>query len=58
MLPTPEQMDTVVAERKIGPLSEAKKEELKRRLAEDDANPTDVIPWEQIEAEALARFVG
>jgi putative addiction module component (TIGR02574 family) len=49
-------LDTVVAERKAGPLSEAKKLELKRRLAEDDANPGDVIPWEQIKAEALARF--
>jgi putative addiction module component (TIGR02574 family) len=49
-------LDTVLADRPIPPLSEAKKQELKRRLAEDDANPGDGIPWEQIKAEALARF--
>lgn len=37
-------------------LSEAKKQELRRRAAEDDADPDDAIPWEQIKAEALARF--
>jgi putative addiction module component (TIGR02574 family) len=49
-------LDTVIAERPVRPLSEAKKQELKRRLAEDEANPGDGIPWEQIKAEALARF--
>jgi putative addiction module component (TIGR02574 family) len=49
-------LDTVIAERKSGPLSEAKKDELRRRLADDEANPDDVIPWEQIKAEALARY--
>ncbi len=37
-------------------LSEAQREELKRRLAEDDASPDDVIPWEQVKAETLARL--
>ena len=49
-------LDSVVAERPVRSLSEAKKQELKRRLSEDEANPSDGIPWEQIKAEALARF--
>ena len=30
--------------------------ELDRRADDDDANPGDVVPWEQVKAEALARF--
>ena len=30
--------------------------ELDRRLAEDDAAPDDVVPWEHVKAEALARL--
>ena len=49
-------LDSVVAEQPSAPLSEAKRLELARRLADHEANPGDVIPWDQIEAEALARF--
>ena len=49
-------LDSVVAEQPPGPLSEAKRQELLRRLEAHTANPNDVIPWEQVEAEALARF--
>jgi putative addiction module component (TIGR02574 family) len=49
-------LDSVLAEQQPAPLSEAKRQELERRLADHAANPSDVIPWEQIEAEALARF--
>jgi putative addiction module component (TIGR02574 family) len=38
------------------PLTEAQRKELERRLADCEANPNAVIPWEQIKAEALARF--
>lgn len=37
-------------------LSETKRRELERRVAEDDSAPDDVIPWEQVKAEALARL--
>ena len=47
---------SVIADQPSAPLSEAKKRELERRLADHAAHPNDVIPWEQIEAEALARF--
>ena len=36
-------------------LPESRREELERRLADHEANPADVIPWEVLEAEALAR---
>lgn len=37
-------------------LTEAKLRELRRRLADDDANPDDTIPWEQVKAETHARM--
>ena len=37
-------------------LTEAQRLELQKRLDDHIANPEDVIPWEQIKAEALARF--
>jgi putative addiction module component (TIGR02574 family) len=40
------------------PLSEAKRAELARREAEDDAKPDEVVPWEQAKAEILARLGG
>lgn len=49
-------LDSVVAEQPSGPLSEAKRQELARRLADHEANPGDVISWAQIEADALERF--
>jgi putative addiction module component (TIGR02574 family) len=48
--------DSIAAEVEATPLTEAQKREIDRRLAEHEANPDDVIPWEQIQAEALARF--
>jgi putative addiction module component (TIGR02574 family) len=38
------------------PLTDAQRTELERRIAANKANPEQVIPWEQIKAEALARF--
>jgi putative addiction module component (TIGR02574 family) len=49
-------LDSVEADQPLAQLSEAKRPELKRRIADHAANPGDVIPWEQIKAEALARF--
>ena len=37
-------------------LSEEEKAEFDRRLAEDDSAPEDVVPWEEVKAQALARF--
>ena len=38
------------------PLTQAQRDELDRRLAALEADPTKVIPWEEVEARALARF--
>jgi putative addiction module component (TIGR02574 family) len=49
-------LDSVVAEQPPAALSEVKRQELERRLADHKANPAAIVPWEQIETEALARF--
>lgn len=40
--------DSIAAEVPPTLLSEAQKQELRRRVAEDDANPDDVVRWEQV----------
>jgi putative addiction module component (TIGR02574 family) len=47
--------ESIVAEPGQPQLSEAQKQELDRRLAAHAASPQDVIPWEQVKAQALAR---
>jgi len=48
--------DTIAAEPAPTFLTEAQRQELQRRVAEDDANPGDVMPWEQVRAQTLARL--
>ena len=48
--------ESVAAESGQFPLSDSQRRELARRIAEDDANPDDVVTWDQIKAEALARL--
>lgn len=48
--------ESVEAEARRPLLTEAQRRELERRLKEHEANPGDVIPWEQIRDAALARF--
>jgi putative addiction module component (TIGR02574 family) len=48
--------DTVAAESNVVSLSEVQLKELERRLADDDSNPDDVVPWDQVKADALARL--
>lgn len=48
--------ESIAAEPHPPLLTEAQRLELKRRLADHAANPDDVVPWEQIKSEALARF--
>ena len=38
------------------PLTEAQRAELDRRVADDQAFPDDVIPWEDIKASTRARL--
>ncbi len=48
--------DSIASEVERAPLTDAQKEEVDRRLAAHRANPQAAIPWEQVEAEALARL--
>lgn len=48
--------DTIAAEAVPPLLTEAQRRELERRVAEDDANPEDVVPWEQVKAQTLSRI--
>ncbi|MBX6315334.1 MAG: addiction module protein [Isosphaeraceae bacterium] len=48
--------DSIAAEVEQSPLTEAQRQEVDRRLAAHRANPQAAIPWEQVEAEALARL--
>lgn len=48
--------DTIAAEPAPLEMSDSLREELRRRAAEDDANPDDVVPWEQVMAAALSRM--
>ncbi len=46
--------DSIAAD---GPhLTDSQRAELERRADEDDANPDDVIPWEEVKAKARAGF--
>jgi putative addiction module component (TIGR02574 family) len=48
--------DSITPETEATPLTESEKAEVDRRLAAHRADPTAAIPWDQIEAEALARL--
>ena len=48
--------DSIAAEVEQSPLTTAEQEEVERRLAAHRASPDAAIPWEQVEAEALARL--
>ncbi|HJT78115.1 MAG TPA: addiction module protein [Gemmataceae bacterium] len=48
--------ESIAADVERSPLTEAQRQEVDRRLAAHRANPQAAIPWEQVEAEALARL--
>ena len=48
--------DSIAADAHRVPLTEAQRQELERRADDDDANPEDTVPWEQVRAQALARW--
>jgi putative addiction module component (TIGR02574 family) len=48
--------DSIAAEVERAPLTDAQRAEVDRRLAAHRANPEAAIPWEQVEAAALARL--
>jgi putative addiction module component (TIGR02574 family) len=48
--------DSIAADSAAVPMTEAQRIELQRRIAEDDAHPDDVVPWEFIKSSTLARL--
>jgi len=48
--------DTIAKEQVPMELTDAQRAELVRRTAEDDATPDDVLPWEQVKTDALAKL--
>jgi putative addiction module component (TIGR02574 family) len=48
--------DSIADEAEASPLTEAQRQEVDRRWAAHLANPQAAIPWEQVEAEILARL--
>ena len=48
--------DSIAASPEQVPLTDAQRQELQRRLDAHAANQTDVIRWEAVRDEALARF--
>jgi putative addiction module component (TIGR02574 family) len=48
--------DSIAAEPAQLPLTDAQREELERRLVDDEENPDDAVTWEQVRDEALARW--
>ena len=49
--------DSIAADAEQRPLTDAQRQELERRADDDDANPDDLVPWEQVKDEALRRLV-
>ena len=48
--------DTIAAEPIPPALTEAERLELRHRVDEDNASPDDVVPWDQVKAQALRRL--
>ena len=48
--------DEISSRNGVPPPTDAQIAELDRRLAYHDANPDDVVPWQQVKAEALRRI--
>ena len=48
--------NTIAAESPPPLLSENQRLELRRRITEDNANPDNVIPWDQVKVQALAQL--
>ncbi|MDO8703928.1 MAG: addiction module protein [Sulfuricaulis sp.] len=48
--------DSIAADSAAVPLTEAQRTELDRRIAEHEANPDDVVPWEEIKTSITERL--
>ena len=48
--------DSIAADSTAIPLTGAQRAELDRRLADHEANPADVVPWEEVKASITERL--
>jgi putative addiction module component (TIGR02574 family) len=48
--------DSIAADSAAVPLTEAQRSELDRRIAKHEANPDDVVPWEDVKASTVERL--
>jgi putative addiction module component (TIGR02574 family) len=46
----------IVERNAVPPLTDAQKAELDRRIADHEANPDDVVSWDEVKKSALARI--
>ena len=47
---------SICADTQAFPLTDAQRAELDRRVADDDASPDEVVPWDEVKASALSRM--
>ena len=47
---------TICAEAQAFPLTDEQRAELDRRVADDDAFPGDVVPWDEVKAAVRSRL--
>lgn len=48
--------DSIAADSRAVPLTQAQRDELDRRIAEHEANPNDVVSWEEIKTSITDRL--
>ncbi len=48
--------DDIAKRNVVPPPTDTQKAELDRRLADHEANPDDVVPWDEVKTSALARI--
>jgi putative addiction module component (TIGR02574 family) len=47
---------TICTDGKVFPFTDAQRAELDRRVADDDAFPDDVVPWDEVKASVRSRL--
>jgi putative addiction module component (TIGR02574 family) len=48
--------DSIAADSSAVPLTQAQRDELDRRITDHEANPDDVVPWEEIKTSITERL--
>lgn len=48
--------DSIVADSAAVPLTQAQRDELDRRIADHEANPDDVVSWEEVKTKLTERL--